>query len=123
MTKPAKHQLWFAVLAGVSLLVGWRALADTISLASHDIQYTHLFLILPISAALILMEWRSLRTVVALSVRTGSVLLAIAVLTACFALVRSTQLSSDALLSMRMLALVLWWIGAFVLCFGSRATR
>jgi exosortase len=123
MTKLAKHQLWFAVLVGISLLVGWRALAGTFALASSDVQYTYLFLIIPVSAALIFMEWRSLGRVVTLSVHGGSVLLAIAVLTSCLALVKSAGFSSDLRLSIRMLALALWWIGTFVLCFGPRAAR
>jgi exosortase len=60
---------------------------------------------------------------VTLNVRTGSVLLAIAVLIACSSLGWSASLPSDVQLSIRMLAFVLSWIGSFVLCFGSRASR
>ena len=107
----------------VSLLVGWRPLVDTFALSLRYDEYTHILLILPISAALIFLEWRPLRTMVTLNVRAGSVLLAIAVLIACSALGWSASLPSDVQLSMRMFALVLSWIGAFVLCFGSRASR
>jgi len=123
MTKLAKLQLGFAVLVVTSLAVGWRALAETFLLASRDIQYTHLLLIVPVSAALIFLEWRTLRKAILLNVRAGSVLLAIALLTACMAFVGTAGVSSDVLLSIQMLALVLWWIGAFVLCFGFQAAR
>ena len=123
MTRLARHQVGFAILWAVSLLVGWRPLVDTFTLSLRNDEYTHVLLILPISAALIFLERRSLRTMVALNVRIGSAFLGIAVLIACFALGWSASLPSDVQLSIRMFALVLSWIGAFVLCFGSRASR
>src|ERR1039457_6925422 len=123
MTNLPRHQLISFLLVAASLLVGWRPLVATFSLALRDYEYTHILLILPISAALILLEWRSLRPMVALNVRTGSALLAMAVLVAVFVSGWSASLSSDVQLSIRMFALVLSWIGAFVLCFGSRVSR
>jgi exosortase len=115
--------LSLALLLAVSLLVGWRPLVDTFTLALRDAAYTHILLILPISAALIFLEWRSLRPMVAPNVRTGSALLAMAVFVAGFVSGWSASLPSDVQLSIRMFALVLAWIGAFVLCFGSRVSR
>ena len=114
--------LSLALLLAVSLLVGWRPLVDTFTLALQDHEYTHILLILPIGAALIFLEWRSLRPMVAPNVRAGSALLAMAVLVA--GLARGwSSLSSDVQLSISMFALVLAWIGAFVLCLGSRVSR
>jgi len=123
MTNLAKHQLWFAALWAVSLLLGWRALVDTFTLSLRDDQQTYLLLILPVSAALIFLEWRAVRTAVTVNVRMGFTCLAIAVLIACSALGWPTAFPSDVRLSITMLALVLWWIGSFLLCFGSRASR
>jgi len=123
MTKLAKHQAGLALLWAVTLLIGWRPLVDTFALALRDDEFTYILLILPVSAALIFLEWQFLRTMLAFGVRTGSVFLAISVLLACSALVWSASLPSDARLSIRMFALVLSWIGAFVLCFGDRASR
>ena len=123
MTKMTRHQAGLAVLLAFSLMVGWRPLLDTFTLSFINDEYTHILLILPISAALIFLEWRFLRTKLALSVRTGSVFLVAAVLIACSAVFESASLPTDVQLSIRMLALVLWWIGAFVLCLGSRASR
>lgn len=58
-----------------------------------------------------------------LSIRTGPALLAIAALITCLAWGWSAWLAPDALLSMRMFALVLWWVGFIVLCYGSGAAR
>ncbi len=123
MTKLPPNQLGLALLLAVSMMVGWRPLVDTFALALRDYEYTHILLILPISAALILLEWRSLKPMVARNVRAGSALLAIAVLVAVFVRGWSAALPSDVQLSIRMFALVLSWIGAFVLCFGSRVSR
>jgi exosortase len=122
MTKLPPH-LSLALLLAVSLLVGWRPLIDTFALALRDDAYTHILLILPISAALIFMEWQSLRPMVAPNVRAGSALLAIAVLVAVAVRGWPTSLTSDVKLSIEMFALVLSWIGVFVLCFGSRVSR
>jgi exosortase len=123
MTKLPPHQVSLALLWAVSLLVGWRPLVDTFALALRDYEYTHILLILPISAALMFLEWHSLGPMVAPNVRTGSALLAMAVLVAGFVRGWSASLPSDVQLSIRMFALVLSWIGAFVLCFGSRVSR
>lgn len=108
MTKLTKHQAGLALLWTFSLLAGWRPLIDTFTLSLRNDEYTHILLILPISAALIFLEWRFLRTKFALSVRTGSALLVVAVLIACYTLARPTSLPADVQLSIRMFALVLW---------------
>ena len=123
MTKSSPYRLSFAFLLAGSLLVGWRTLAATFSLALRNDEYTHILLILPVSVALIILEWPSLRSVAAPNVRVGSALLVMAVLGAGFAQVRATSLPADVLLSIRMFALVLFWMGSFVLCLGSRVAR
>jgi exosortase len=123
MTRLAKHQAGFGLLWAVSVLVAWRPLVDTFALSWRDNEYTHILLILPVSAALILLEWGTLRAMVDLSRRTGVVFLAIAILIACATFGWPASLPADVLLSIRMIALVLSWIGAFVLCFGCRTSR
>jgi exosortase len=115
--------LTFAFLGALSCLVEWRPLARTFSLAIHNDEYTHLFLILPVSAALILLQWRSQKPAVQANFRLGSVLLIMVVLLTGFANWRSAGLADDVLLSLSMLALVLWWIVSFVTCFGGRFSQ
>src|SRR5208282_602773 len=67
----------FAVLCGVSVLLWFRPLLNTFALASGSDRYTHIFLIIPVTAALII----------------------------------------------EMIALVLWWIGSFALCYGPHTLR
>ena len=48
----------FSILGAISLAIWWSPLASSFALALHDDQYTHILLILPISAALIFMDWK-----------------------------------------------------------------
>jgi len=123
VAKLVKPFAGLALLGALSLLVGWRPLLDTFALASRNDQYTYMLLIAPLSAALVFLEWRLVLPLRSRGVRTGLALLAAAALMACFVQVSSGWWPSDTTLTMRMFALVLWWIGAFVLCFGSRAAE
>src|SRR5260370_12342363 len=123
MIKLAKHQAGSAILWAVTLLIGLRPLVDTFALSMRDDDYTYILLILPVSAAMIVLEWRCLGTMLTPSVRIGFVVLAIAVLIACSGRAWSAPQFSDVRLSISMVALVLSWIGAFIFYFGSRASR
>src|SRR5258708_11384534 len=122
VNKLASHRS-LALLWVVFLLVEWRPLVNTLALALRDDEYTHVLLILPISATLIFLEWRSLRPMFAPNVRIGCLLLAMAVLVTGFVRGWSASIPSDMQLSIRMFSLVLSWIGAFILCSGSRVSR
>ena len=80
-------------------------------------------MILPISAALIFMDWKPPEPFERLSVVVGSVLLAAAASGIFFMKWGAVALFPDERLAANMLALVIWWIAAFILCFGLRATR
>jgi exosortase len=92
-------------------------------MALHNDQYTHILLILPISAALTILDWKPPETYSRLSVGIGSFFLVIAVLVTAVVRRNVVPLPSDVELSVNVLAFVLWWMAAFVLCFGTRAFR
>jgi exosortase len=123
MTKLEKHQAVFSLLWAVSILVWWPPLAATFALSLHDDEYTHVLLILPISAALIFMERRPLRTMFTMDVRGATAFFVIAGLLACSTFAWPAPIPEDVRLSISMSALVLSWIGLFQLCFGLRASR
>ena len=89
-------------------------------MALHNDEYTHLLLILPISAFLIFSERELLKPPTEPAVGLGSFFLMVAILLGGFSRAASPV---DVQLSVSMLAIVLWWIGSFVLCFGSRVAR
>jgi exosortase len=113
--------LAFSILAAISLAVWWRALASSFSLALRDDQYTHILLILPVSIALIFVDWKSPEPSEGLSLGIGAALLAGATVTTILTRVEAFSIRSDEQLALNMLALVIWWMGAFLFCFGSRA--
>jgi exosortase len=112
--------LIFSSLLAISVVLWWSALGSLFALALHDEQYTHILLILPISSAFILLEWKSPASRTNSSLITGSVLLLAALLTRFLA---TGLVSADLQLSLNIVALVAGWIGSFILCFGSSAFR
>jgi len=117
MTKLPPH-LKLGLAVAVSLVVGWRPLLDTFALALRRDEYTHILLILPISAALILTEWPALKAEPEPASHMGPALLVAALL---IGLSARLTAPADVQLFLNMLALVAWWLGAFVVCFGGRA--
>jgi len=104
----------------------WRhTLIATFGLALRNNAYSHIFLILPISAALIFLEWRSRKAKPEPGFRSGSALLVLAVVIGFIGAKwwSAGSLRPDEQLSLDMLAVVTWWIGSFVCCFGTRISR
>jgi exosortase len=116
----------FVALVAVSLAIWWTPLTSSFALAWNEEQYTHILIILPISAALIFVDWNtdweSQEASFGPVVLFASALLIVAVLVNAVLRWR-VNLSSDVQLAANMLALVVWWIAAFVLCFGWRTFR
>jgi exosortase len=115
--------LIFSILAAISLTIWWKALITTFALALRDDQYTHILLILPVSAALIFVDWKSPEPSTGMSLSIGSGLLVAAALVIVLARFGAVPLHPDEQLSVSMLALVVWWTGAFIFSFGTHAFR
>jgi exosortase len=115
--------LGFSILGAISIVIWWKPLASTLALALNDQQYTHILLIVPISVALIVLDWKAPGSFSRLGVSVGSLLLVSAVALAFIGRWKLFALPADVELSGNMLAFVLWWIAAFILCFGSGAFR
>jgi exosortase len=115
----------FVLLCLVSLVLWRHALAATFGLALGNAAYTHILLILPLSMALIVSEWRSRKARPEPNFRAGLVLLLLALL---LGLIGGRAWGLDSLpsgvqVSLSMLAVVTWWVGSFVGCFGTRIAR
>jgi exosortase len=123
MTITAKHLAGLGLLWALSLLIGLSPFLQTMVLAWRDDQFTYILLILPLSVALIFLEWHSLRTKLVFNVRAGSIILVTALLIVCSSLLWAGSWSADMRLSIAMFALVLSWCGLFVFCMGLQASR
>ena len=118
----------FVFLCAVSILFWWRPLVMTLGLALGNDAYTHILLILPLSAALIYVDSKygdakALRVDPQPNPLIGAALLALALLIGCYAKWGMGATSDDIRLSLAMFALVTWWIASVVFCFGLRAFR
>ena len=69
------------------------------------------------------MDWTSPEPSTRTSLGIGSSLLGAAVLATIATRLGVVRLQTDEQLSLNMLALVIWWLGAFIFCFGVRAFR
>jgi exosortase len=112
----------FGPLSAIAIAIWWNPLVSLFALALHNEHYTHILIILPISTVLILLQWESPAGPSVLSAAVGSALLLTAVM-ARVAMVWIELSSPDVQLSLNILALVAWWIGAFLACFGASAFR
>jgi exosortase len=112
--------LHLIILLAFSVAIWGHPLVTTFVLALHNDEYTHILLILPVSAALLLLEWKSVSSWPVQRSQIASGLLVLSILIGCFSRWGTPNLSPDVHLAMNMLALVIWWIGSFVFCFGSR---
>ncbi len=117
--------LGFAFLCAVSIVFWWRPLVATFELALSNEAYTHILLIFPISLALIYMDSIQVdsnapRSDRLASTRLGASLLAVALLAGGYERWRLGSATADVWLTVGMFALVSWWIGSVVVCFGSK---
>jgi exosortase len=124
MTRTYSYRV-LAVLWIASLVFWWPVAVATLGLALRHEAYTHILIVLPISVSLIVLEWTKQAWRPAPSIRAGLVVLALAVLIGVGGLRwgRVDILTGDVRLTIEMLALVTWWIGSFLLCFGRAALR
>lgn len=113
----------FFLIGTVSLVVGWRPLMSTFGLRWGDNQYTYILLILPIAATLSYLDSRPASTRQEPRSLVGILLLVSAAATFAFSKLSLASLTFDVRLTISMLALVGWWIGAFVFCFDIRVSR
>src|SRR5713226_3626507 len=112
----------FAVLLAISLVLWWHSLATTWMLALERDAYTHILLIAPLSVALIYLERNTLRVPFERTLRAGASLLTTGLLMRVVA-GWGAAMPNDVRLSLNILALVVWWLGSVIFCFGTRAFR
>ena len=123
MTGLQKHWMWFFVLFAVSLLLGGSSFLRTLALAWGNDEYTHILLILPLSIALVCLDRRVVSRADVWDFRVGPSLVLTAGALCGGAWFWSSSMTADVRFAVNVFALVLSWIGIFVLCFGLRAAQ
>jgi exosortase len=115
--------LLLSILGTISVAIWWKPLLVSFALSLREEQYTHLLLVLPVTIALMFAEWQSRESSEGFAdfpSIIGMILLATALLVELTTRLHFFQLPRDEQLSLEMLALVLYWSGSLILCFGRR---
>jgi exosortase len=115
--------LRFGVLTALSVAIWFRPLVSSLALAYRDSEYTHILLIIPVSLTLIVLDWRTPRGSSRLSLILGTIMMALALAVAIALRLGVFLFHPDERLSLNMAALVVWWLGAFIFCFGFSAFK
>ena len=122
-----KRNVYFLSLVIASFVIFWkplRILFDYSMRGGHEYdQYSHTLLIPFLTVALLIFERKRVYRIVEYSLGAGAALLLGGVLVAWPALRFLPSLGAEEILSIQIAGLVLFWIGAFVLCYGTRASR
>lgn len=129
-TSEVRNNVWgapqirsFVILLLASAALAWHALFSTFRLSATNDQYTQILLILPVTLAFIYIEWQPLRRLVEPGWGPGIVLTCAAAAIALFARMLHSGVSADVRLATEIFALVTFWIGSFILCFGIKVSR
>ena len=114
-----RFQYVFIALCLLGALLTWRALLTTFSLAWRDEQYTHILLIIPFALAMAWLQWKKGPGPRSQFHAWRFIVLGLAGVLAAATLWAISAEAADVKLALSMIALVLWWIGAFISCFGT----
>jgi exosortase len=113
----------FGVLFALSIAIWFRPLISSFALAYRDSEYTHILLIIPVSLTLIFLDWKAPKELSKRSLIPGAILMSLAGAVTVAVRLGIIDVHPDERLSLNMVALVLWWIGAFIFCFGFSAFK
>jgi exosortase len=123
----------FVFVCVVPIIFWWRPLVTTARLALSNDAYTHILLILPLSAALIYFDLKQHRSRNIDSSKlvdfpqkklvSGVVMLSMALVLGGYARWGIHAAHDDVRLALSMLGLVTWWIASVILLFGAKTFR
>lgn len=115
----------FSLLCLVSIVIWRNDLRATFALAVGNDAYTHILLIVPICAILIVLRLKGKPLSPSPGWIAGALLLGISALIGLWGLRwgKGPVVANDVRLAIEMSAIVVWWLGSFLFCFGARTFR
>jgi exosortase len=108
----------FVSLISIALLCSWPAVLELLRLSYAHEQYSHIFLVLPVSLSLLFLERRAKPIKIAWCPVPGIIIVLSSFIVAPIAQWWPVLFGNDAGLSMKILALVLCWLGLVLLFYG-----
>jgi len=122
-----RRDVFFILLTGISVLLFWPhvlALVQFSLKSGHQYdQYSHTVLIPFVSLGLIYIERRKIFADVRYGLGVGAIVLASSVMLGWFDRRLVLPPGSDGILSFEILSLTIFWVGAFIFCYGTKAVR
>ncbi len=112
-----------ALLIAVSLAGFWAPVRNLTTLSMGSDEYSYLVLIPAMVLGLFYIERRTIFRRIQYSLGAGTIVILGGLVTAGAAALLSGRFSVDDRLSLEILGLVTIWIGSFILCYGTRASR
>ena len=113
----------FFLICGLSLALNWAAVKNLVVVSLRVDEYSHTILIPFLAAAIIYRERTKVFAQARYSVRLGVVLVTAAALMGMVFGANAPVAGQNGAFAVRIMELVLIWIGTFVLCFGWEALR
>jgi len=123
VTSSTSRHLVFVLLLIASVLVFWTPLRSLASLSFQNEEYSHIALIPLLALVVLYLERTRISQGVHYALSAGALVLLGGIALDCMAVEYSTRMNQDSNLFLRILSLVLLWIGGFVLCYGAQAFR
>src|SRR5437867_2160213 len=117
------RRICFALLVGVTLVGSWAPLSRLVRFSFQREEYSHIILVPIVSAFLLLVERKRIFSSIDTGWKAGSALLFAGALVYWLGHRFSAPLSENDQLALAILPVVIIWIGGFVLCFGTHASR
>ncbi len=108
----------FCALIGVSVALLWREIAAVLQLAWHVDEYTHIFLILPVSLFLIYLERGRLKGDIQYAPIAGAVLGVLSIVIGIAGEMQAYRFSEGVSLSIAIFALVTFWMACVIGFYG-----
>ena len=119
----APRNILFALACTLSLALYWAGLKNLIALASSTDEYSHTLVIPFLSVALIIRERAKIFKTIRYSLGPGFGLIAAAAVIGVLFGASAPVGNQNTAFALRIMSLVLIWIGAFILCYGRAASR
>jgi len=123
LSETARRHILFASLSVVSVLIFWKPLAGLLAYSLDHESASHILLIPLIALYLLYTERKRIFQLTELSLIRGSAVILIGIAFYWLADPRWASAEGNDGLVQTILSFVVIWIGAFLLCYGSRAAR
>lgn len=117
------RNILFAVICTVALILNWAAMRNLLSLSLNVDEYSHTIVIPLLTAALIFNERKKIFKDVHYSFGVGIGMIIAAVTVGVLFGASVPGAGQNGTFALRIMSLVLVWMGAFILCYGGKAFR